>query len=50
MGGDTTPEEVELAWQLSNPEGQIIHVETDGQGGIVSIDEDPYGSDDDDED
>ena len=48
MGGDTTPEEVELAWQLANPEGEIIHVTHDGEGHITSIDEHPYDSGDDD--
>jgi TusA-related sulfurtransferase len=42
-----TPEEVELAWQAQNPDGQIIHVETDNEGSIESIDSDPYGGDDD---
>lgn len=46
---DTTPEEVELAWQLEHPEGEIIHVEADSEGNIQSIDEAPYGDDSGDE-
>ncbi len=44
---DTTPEEVELGWQLDHPDGEIVHVETDEEGKIEEIDEDPYADDDD---
>jgi hypothetical protein len=44
-----TPEEVALAWQAEHPEGEIIHVETDEEGHIQSIDEHPYDDDDDDD-
>lgn len=47
---DATPEEAELLWQVQHPEGEIIHVEADEEGNIESIDEDPYGADDDDDD
>lgn len=47
---DATPEEVELAWQLQNPEGEIIHVDADEEGNIIDIDESPYDDDDEDED
>lgn len=43
------PEEVELQWQAEHPEGEIIHVEADEEGNIESIDDDPYGDDDDDD-
>jgi hypothetical protein len=47
VGGEAeAPEEVELAWQAQNPEGEIIHVESDDEGNISSIDENPYGGDD----
>lgn len=45
---DLTPEEVELAWQSQNPEGEIIHVDANDDGSINSIDENPYGGDDED--
>jgi hypothetical protein len=48
MGGEAeTPEEVELAWQAQHPEGEIIHVEADSEGNILSVDESPYDDDDD---
>lgn len=45
-GGPETPEEVELAWQAQNPEGDIIHVKADDEGNISSVNESPYDEDD----
>ncbi len=51
MGGfvPDSPESFELQWEATHPEGEIVHVEADAEGNIESIDEDPYGDDDDDD-
>jgi hypothetical protein len=50
---DQTPEEFELGWDASNPEGEHVYAESDSEGNIDpdSIsDEAPYDTGEDDDD